>query len=93
MVKHIRSFQIESIRFTLDDADGKVYLKSIHPYDQTEYHWAVMDPHAGSWQVFRDGRYQITLGSAMARLSPEQAASKLLALDRATWLKPRIAIW
>ena len=93
MTKHIRSFQIEGIEFTLNGDNGRMYLQSHHPYDLTDYHWAVMDPHEGSWRVVRAGRYQITLGSAMTRLSPEQVATKLLALDRAAGLKPRPAIW
>ena len=90
MAKFIRSFQIESTEFTLIQGAEKLSLHSHHPYDNTDYHWAVLDPHDGSWRVFREGRYQITLGGPMTFLSPEQAAAKLLALDKAAGLKPRI---
>ena len=91
--KHIRNFEIEHITFSLNASGGRLYLQSLHPYDETESHWAFMDTHDGSWRVYRAGRYQITLGSAWERLSPEQAAVKLLAIDRAAGLKPRRAIW
>lgn len=93
MTNHIRNFQIEGTEFTLNGKDGRMYLQSHHPYDNTEYHWAVRDPQDGSWKVYRAGRYQITLGSAMTQLDPETVAHKLLALDRAAGLKPHTAIW
>lgn len=84
-----KSFEIERTQFSVQEAGGRLYVKSIHPYDDTEYHWAFMH-YDGTWKVYRAGRYQITFGSIYERLSPEQVARKLLALDKAAGLKPRM---
>ena len=91
--KHIRAFEIEHTRFHLTDrGDGHLQVSSIHPYDDAHYHWAFQHTD-GSWKVYRAGRYQISLGSLYQRLTPEQVAEKLLALDRAAHIQPRRAIW
>lgn len=84
-----KSFRIDGTQFSAQEAGGRLYVKSIHPYDDTEYHWAFMC-FDGTWKVYRAGRYQITFGSIYQRLSPEQVAVKLLALDEATGLMPRM---
>ena len=90
--KHIRSFEIEHTTFSLNVHAARLYLSSLHPYDDAEYHWAFLHSD-GSWKVYRAGRYQISLGSIYEHLSPEQVAAKLLALDRAAHIQPRRAIW
>lgn len=40
--KHIRAFEIDRQRFHVTErTDGKLQVSSIHPYDETEYHWAM----------------------------------------------------
>ena len=76
--KHIRSFEIEHTKFSLESRRGLVYLQSLHPYDDHEYHWAARDTDGG-WRVFKGDRYRMRL----APMEPEAAAEKLLACDRA----------
>lgn len=39
--KHIRAFYIGRQRFHVTDrGDGTLQVSSIHPYDETDYHWA-----------------------------------------------------
>lgn len=39
--KHIRAFYIGHQRFHVTDrGDGTLQVSSIHPYDETDYHWA-----------------------------------------------------
>ena len=37
-----------------DPRTGTPCISSIHPYDETEYHWALKSP-AGMWKVYRRG--------------------------------------
>ena len=77
-------------------ADGHTQVSSIHPYDETEYHWA---RHLGGeddfWHIYREGRF---VGHAAdyydgADLSPEDIAGVLLDLDQRANLQRRGGIW
>jgi len=80
---HIRDITIENNTFSLTHRGGCLCVERLHTSDSDGNHWAFMDLVDGSWRVYRDGYYRMTLGSSWTRLSPEQVAMKLLALDRA----------
>ena len=91
---HVRSFEIDRVRFHLTArTDGLLQLTSIHPYDDTEYHWAILRTPT-SWDVFRNGRWVTTLRHEHGTtFEAEEAAAQLLNLDAAAHLTPRRAIW
>ena len=91
---HVRSYEIEYTRFHLTArTDGLLQLASIHPYDETEYHWAIMRTPT-SWDVLRNGRRVTTLRHEHGTtFETEEAAAQLLNLDAAAHLTPRRAIW
>ena len=72
-----------------DPRTGTPCISSIHPYDETEYHWARQGVTGHSWFVFRDGKRVCTLSS----LTEEQVAAELLNLDRAAHLTRTGGIW
>ncbi len=73
----------------IDPRTGTPDICSIHPYDETEYHWARRSATGRSWFVFREGKRVCTLGA----LTREQVAAELLKLDRQARLTPRGGIW
>ena len=89
----MKTFTIDRQRFScqIDPRTGTPYVSSIHPYDETEYHWARKTP-AGGWLVYRDGKLQATLPSSM-NLTPERVATRLLNMDRAAHLSRTGGIW
>ena len=88
--RHIRAFQIGRQRFHVTDrGDGTLQVSSIHPYDETNYHWARQGVTGHSWFVFREGKRVATLG----QLTKEQVAQELLNLDRQAHLHRRGGIW
>ena len=91
---HVRSFEIDRVRFHLTArTDGLLQLTSIHPYDDTEYHWAILRTPT-SWDVYRKGRRVTTLRHEHGTtFKAEEAAAQLLNLDAAAHLTPRRAIW
>ena len=82
---------VDRQRFFLaqDPRTGAPYIDSIHPYDETEYHWARQGAQGSCWFVFREGRRVGTLG----RLAPEAVAAELLNRDRAAGLTRTGGIW
>lgn len=53
------------------------YIVSIHPYDETEYHWARQLKN-GNWLVVLNGKWIVILSPMTER----DVAAELLALDR-----------
>lgn len=92
--KHIRAFQIGRQRFHVTDrGDGTLQVSSIHPYDETEYHWA-QQASKYCWHIYRTGGKRRVLCSIDGdEITPEAVAQYLLQLDREEQLKPRPAIW
>lgn len=98
--KHTRAFEIDCQpgsgrqRFHVTDrGDGTLQVTSIHPYDETEYHWA-MQTSKSCWHIYRDGRKVSTIASESGtEITPEVIARFLLQADRDAQLKPRPAIW
>ena len=91
---HVRNFEIDRVRFHLTArTDGLLQLTSIHPYDDTEYHWAILRTPT-SWDVLRNGRRVTTLRHEHGTtFEAEEAAAQLLNLDATAHLTPRRAIW
>lgn len=79
--------------------DGTVDVSSIHPYDETEYHWARKSPRSGMWRIIREGNTVSSVGTFIGNtsvcepLSPQQIAYFLIKADEDAQLKPRPAIW
>jgi len=92
--RHIRAFQIGRQRFHVTDrGDGTLQVSSIHPYDETEYHWA-QQASKSCWHIYRTGGKRRVLCSIDGdEITPEAVAQYLLQLDREEQLKPRPAIW
>ena len=76
----------------IDPRTGTMCIHSIHPYDETEYHWARQGITGYSWFVFRAGKRIITLGGSTP-LTREQVAQELLNLDRQAHLTRCGGIW
>lgn len=92
--RHIRAFQIGRQRFHVTDrGDGTLQVSSIHPYDETEYHWA-QQASKSCWHIYRTGGKRRVLCSIDGdEITPEAVAQYLLQLDQEEQLKPRPAIW
>ena len=61
-------------------------ISSIHPYDETEYHWARREPIKSdlrTWHIYRNGERVTTLFVSRHNLHEEiTVAEKLLELDK-----------
>ena len=69
--KHIRTFEIEGTRFHLTDrGDGTLQVTSIHPYDETEYHWA-LQASKSCWHICRCG-HRVKILREHTEVTPEQ---------------------
>ena len=97
--RHIRAFQIGRQRFHVTDrGDGTLQVSGIHPYDETEYHWALKSAGRNFWSIIRNGHKVSTIGTFIATkpdetaepLSPEQIAYFLIDADQKANLEPRI---
>ena len=88
------TFAIGAQQFSsqIDPRTRTVCIHSIHPYDETEYHWARQGVTGYSWFVFRAGNRIITLGGSTP-LTREQVAQELLNLDRQAHLTRCGGIW
>ena len=81
--------------------DGSVQVTSIHPYDETEYHWAHKLAGKNFWRINRAGRHVSTISAFIGDrpdedaepLSPQQIAYFLIKADEDAHLEPRRAIW
>ena len=76
-------------RTCIDPRTGTLCVQSIHPYDETEYHWARQGVTGNSWFIFREGKRAATLG----KLTKEEVAQVLLNLDQEAHLQRRGGIW
>ena len=85
------TFTVNRQRFSsqIDQRTGTLCVQSIHPYDETEYHWARQGATGHSWFAFRAGKRIATLGT----LTREQVAAELLNLDEAAHLTRTGGIW
>ena len=100
--KHVRAIYIGRQRFHVTDrGDGTLQVTSIHPYDETEYHWAYQASKS-CWRICRSvqrgcrtvNEVVSTVGSMSgSEITPETIAQFLLEADEKAQLKPRRAIW
>lgn len=75
---------------------GEVQVASIHPYDETEYHWAFKSPGQAHWHIIRRGRVVCTVGKVDGNtkpLTPEEVAQFLLLEDKKAQLHRTGGIW
>lgn len=90
--KHIRAFEIRNQRFHVTDrGNGTLQVISIHPYDETEYHWA-LQASKSCWHIYRYGRRVKTI-LEHTEITPEQIGHCLMRADLDAGLIPRKAIW
>ena len=74
----------------IDDRTGTPYVYSIHPYDETEYHWARKGTgRIVKWHVFRDGKFV----SSVPNCSVEEIAERLMDMDSKAGLHRTGGIW
>ncbi len=93
------TFAIEKQRFSyqIDRRTGTPCIQSIHPYDETEYHWARREPLKSDkreWRVYRNGKRvcSIWLTGTVLR-EKEIVAQALLNLDNGAHLTRLGGIW
>lgn len=83
--------EIERARFRAHlRNDGRMQVTSIHPYDETEYHWALQVSES-CWRIYRQHKLCGTLRGL--QITHEDVAKALLKADREAHLEPRRAIW
>lgn len=68
------------------EKDGRYYLRTLHPYDLTEYHWARSD-NLIEWLIVLDGRvaerFHGTMHDTVARLRVlDKAADRIPNIDK-----------
>lgn len=85
-------FTVNRVQFCADTdpRTDTLYVKSIHPYDETEYHWARQGVTGCTWFIYRDGKRISAIGGCLTK---EEIAAKLLNLDHAAHLTRRGGIW
>ncbi len=85
------TFQIGNQSFSsrIDPRTGTPCVQSLHPYDETEYHWA-RKSSAGVWNVYHCGKQVANYPSS---LTEEQVAARLLNRDREAHLTRTGGIW
>lgn len=74
----------------IDSRTNTIYVHSIHPYDETDYHWARQSENGQKWNVYRSGRL---VRNFSGDLSEEDIAECLLQLDKENNLKRTGGIW
>ena len=83
-------FYVDGQKFgcATDDRTGTPYIYSIHPYDETEYHWA-RERQDGSWNVYRNGKHISVVGICTAI----EIAKHLMEMDNKVGLHRTGGIW
>ena len=95
----MKTITVDRQRFGIktDPRTGTPCISSIHPYDETEYHWARREALKSStreWRVYRNGKRVCTIWLDGAQLDEEElVARKLLNLDREAHLTRTGGIW
>ena len=79
----------QKFKSDIDNRTDTIYISSIHPYDETNYHWARQNKD-GSWGIYRAGRQCVLIAE---KASEEEIAQALLGFDNALGLKRTGGIW
>ncbi len=93
------TFTVGKQRFSyqIDHRTGTPCIQSIHPYDETEYHWARREPLKSGlkeWRVYRNGKRVCSLWFKDTILGEkESVAQALLNLDNGANLTRMGGIW
>ncbi len=81
----------------IDQRTGTPSITSIHPYDETKYHWARREPLKSGlreWRVYRDGKRVCSIWFEGTPLNEDElVAGKLLNLDAQAQLHRTGGIW
>ena len=99
MKDNYTTFTVGAQRFSrqIDRRTGTPCITSIHPYDETEYHWARREALKSStreWKVYRAGKHVLTLYFNGAPLNEdENVARYLMRLDAQAQLHRTGGIW
>ncbi len=95
----MKTITVDRQRFGIktDPRTGTPCISSIHPYDETEYHWARREALKSStreWRVYRNGKRVCSIWLDGAQPDEEeQVARKLLNLDAEAHLTRTGGIW
>ena len=75
-----KEFRVDGTLFSsdIDSRTGTEYVRSSHPYDLQEYHWARRSPKNGNWVVYRS--YEV-ITCYEKELTVEDVAENLLCHD------------
>ena len=93
------TFTVGAQRFSrqIDRRTGTPCISSIHPYDETEYHWARREALKSStreWRVYRNGKRICSIWFEGTPLNEDElVARKLLNLDEEAQLSRTGGIW
>ena len=68
------------------DYPCRLYVSSIHPYDLTDYHYAISDDHT-YWKIYLNGKW---VAGPFYSPVPYRIAKKLLEFDKAAGLRANI---
>lgn len=83
-----KKFTVDNQEFFLQDrGDGNLQITSIHPYDETEYHWAIGKDK--TWNIYRKGKREFGTNC----MDYKKVAKKCLELDKAKKLGRTGGIW
>ena len=74
----------------MDSRTNTRYVHSIHPYDETEYHWARRSAETGHWIIYLNGRKKAVMSKV---INEKEIAAILLDMDRQAGLKRTGGIW
>ena len=85
----------------IDPRTATPCISSIHPYDETEYHWARRDASKSgtpTWKVYWNGRFLYTITVEphfvnQGQTEEEYVARRLLKADRERGLTRTGGIW
>ena len=92
--KHAGTFHIKGQRFHISEGNGAVYVTSIHPYDDAEYHYARKFLTSTAWGICLNGKLQRMVESRDgSEITPQQIARWLLKADQDANAQPVRSTW
>lgn len=92
--RHAGAFHIKGQRFHISEGNGAVYVTSIHPYDDAEYHYARRIPASNIWGIYLNGKLQRKIGNRDgSEITPQQIVRWLLKADQDANVQPVRFTW